>query len=214
MGKKEIAYEYIKNAILSYEIKPDSPISESALSEELSMSRSPIREALGKLESEGLVVTYPSRGSFATSLSPYDVEEVYELRLLFEKWAFSRSIYNISDAELDELQKNFEIAYHDSDWVLFHETDRQLHSLIVDRAGRKRLTMFLRSLNQQVERIRLVSAKEPGRSQRSYEEHLQIIDCIRRKDIIKGEEVLDKHLRSVADSAINAAKLQNLGYSL
>ena len=212
MGKKEIAYDYIKNAILSYDIKPDSPISESALAEELSMSRSPIREALGKLESEGLVVTYPSRGSFATSLTPYDVEEVYELRLLFEKWAFSRSIYNISDAELDELQKNFEIAYHDSDWELFHETDRQLHALIVDRAGRKRLTMFLRSLNQQVERIRLVSAKEPGRSQRSYEEHLQIIDCIRRKDIEKGEEVLDKHLRSVADSAINAAKLQNLEF--
>ena len=212
MGKKEIAYDYIKNAILSYEIKPDSPISESALSEELSMSRSPIREALGKLESEGLVVTYPSRGSFATSLSPYDVEEVYELRLLFEKWAFSRSIYNISDAELDELQKNFDIAYHDSDWALFHETDRQLHSLIVERAGRKRLTMFLRSLNQQVERIRIISAKEPGRNHRSYEEHLQIIDCIRRKDIERGEEVLDKHLRSVADSAINAAKLQNLNY--
>ncbi len=72
--------------------------------------------------------------------------------------------------------------------------------------------MFLRSLNQQVERIRLVSAKEPGRSQRSYEEHLQIIDCIRRKDVNKGEEVFDKHLRSVADSAINAAGMQNLSF--
>lgn len=207
MGKQEEAYEYLKNAILTNELLPETAISELVISEKLSMSRTPIREALRKLESDGLIVSYPSRGSFVTSVNALDVEEIFSLRALFEKWAFERSIYHISDAELDELAEGFKIARERSDWDLVHKTDRKLHRLIIDRAGSKRLASFFDTLELQVERIRLMGAKDPGRSRRSYEEHTQIINCIREKDVKKGVKILEQHLRSVSESAIRAARM-------
>ena len=104
VDKKTEAYNYIKEEILSNRLQPDEPILELAISEKLKMSRTPIREAMRELESEGLIVSYPSRGSFVTALSPYDVEEIGELRILLEGWALERSINRITEEELDEIK--------------------------------------------------------------------------------------------------------------
>ena len=108
MDKKSQAYEYLKHAIIVDEIPPGSPLVELELSESLQMSRTPIREAMRQLETEGLVTTYPARGSFVTVLTPDDVQEIYELRLALELWALERSIARITDEELDALQAAFE----------------------------------------------------------------------------------------------------------
>lgn len=208
MPRKDEAYEYLKNAILTNELPPDTPISELAVSQTLQMSRTPIREALRELESEGLIVSYPARGSFVASMTPYDVEEIYDLRMLLEQWAFERSICRINESDLVSIEKDFEKAHRDSNWELFHATDRALHNLIVERAGSKRLLEFVKTLNSQIERVRRISARDQGRSQRSYEEHMQIIDSIRKRDVAGGKKILQHHLRSVADSAIEAARYQ------
>lgn len=208
MARKDDAYQYLKEAILSLELPPDSPISELAVAETLQMSRTPIREALRELESEGLVVSYPARGAFVASLTPYDVEDVYEMRMLCEEWAITRSIHRITPPELDQLEADFQKAYDTSDWALFHKTDRLLHGLIVERSGSRRLTDFVRTLNAQAERIRRISARGEMRSQRSYEEHMAILRSIRKGDAQEARAVLSTHLRSVADSAIEASKFR------
>lgn len=206
MGRKEEAYEYIKNAILTNQLRPGTPVREMDIAEELHMSRTPIREAMRDLEAEGLVVSYTSRGAFVSSITPYDVEEIGELRALFEEWALERGFWRITDEELDYIQGEFERARANQDWETNHKADRLLHRTIVEKAGSKRIVMFMNHLNTQIERIRLVSTQGYGRSQKSYDEHMEIIRCIRARDLKKSKVALNRHLRSVSASAVEAAR--------
>lgn len=214
MDKKSQAYEYLKHAIIVDEIPPGSPLVELELSESLQMSRTPIREAMRQLETEGLVTTYPARGSFVTVLTPDDVQEIYELRLALELWALERSIARITDEELDALQAAFEEGYRTGAWETLHNADRGLHDLITEKAWSRRLLMLLSLLNTQAERIRYQSARSLGRDDLSYWEHLHIIQCIRERDLEKSRAALRTHLRSVANSAMDAAKAQAVKSSL
>lgn len=214
MDKKSQAYEYLKHAITVDEIPPGSPLVELELSESLQMSRTPIREAMRQLETEGLVTTYPARGSFVTVLTPDDVQEIYELRLALELWALERSIARITDEELDALQAAFEEGYRTGAWETLHNADRGLHDLITEKAWSRRLLMLLSLLNTQAERIRYQSARSLGRDDLSYREHLHIIQCIRERDLEKSRAALRTHLRSVANSAMDAAKAQAVKSSL
>ena len=214
MDKKSQAYEYLKHAITVDEIPPGSPLVELELSESLQMSRTPIREAMRQLETEGLVTTYPARGSFVTVLTPDDVQEIYELRLALDLWALERSIARITDEELDALQAAFEEGYRTGAWETLHNADRGLHDLITEKAWSRRLLMLLSLLNTQAERIRYQSARSLGRDDLSYREHLHIIQCIRERDLEKSRAALRTHLRSVANSAMDAAKAQAVKSSL
>ncbi len=206
IARKDEAYNYLKNAILTYQFAPDEAISEMAISKELKISRTPVREAMRELEIEGLIISYPSRGTFVASLTPYDVEEIYELRCLLELWALKHSLQRITEEELNEVENMFQKAAENSDWAGLHEADRKLHGLIVEKSGSKRLITFVNTLNSQIERVRRVSAKEQGRNLRSYEEHMQIISSIRQQDLKKCESILEEHLHSVANSAIEVVR--------
>lgn len=201
MGRTEEAYLYLKDAIMSNRLLPGKPISELAVAGELKMSRSPIREALRRLETEGLVVSYPSRGAFVSSLSPYDVEEIYDLRMLLELWAVERSIQHIPEAVLDELETLFVQTAGGGDWETRHLADRKLHGAIIEAAGSKRLLEFTDMLNTQIERIRRVSAMDQNRSRHSYDEHMEILKYLKKRDLEHAKEALSRHLRNVADSA-------------
>jgi len=214
MGRKEEAYEYIKEAILSNELRPGAAIREMDVAEVLKMSRSPIREALRDLESDGLVVSYASRGVFVASFTPYDVEEISELRILIECWSLEKGFNRITGEELDFVQAAFEKAWKDGDWELNHRADRLLHKIIVEKSGSSRIAQFMRTLNTQIERVRRVSTTYYKRSEMSYEEHLEIIRCIRSGDLEKSKEALKRHLQSVGASAIDAAKTWEIDLEL
>lgn len=206
MGRKDEAYRYLKEAILSNELPPESPVREMEIAEKLKMSRTPIREAMRELEAEGLINSYPSRGSFVLSLTPYDVEEIYELRVLHELWALEKGFFRITDAELDYVQNAFDEAYANKDWKANHEADRLLHRIIIEKAGSKRLASFVKTLNTQIERVRYISAMGAGRLDESYREHSALIALMRSKDLIKCKEALRTHLQTVTKSAIEEAK--------
>lgn len=206
MDKKAEAYDYIREEILSNRLQPGEPILELAISERLKMSRTPIREAMRKLESEGLVVSYPFRGVFVSGISPYDVDEIGELRILLEGWALKRSINRITESELDEIKANLNIGFQQRDWDRLHQADRALHGLIVAKAGSKRVQEFVHILNSQTERIRRLSARSENRVRRSYKEHIEIIEYIRIRDLEKSENALVRHLKSVSNSAVEVAK--------
>ena len=126
MGRKDEAYEYLKNAIISNELGPGTPIRESEISENLKISRTPIRAALRDLEADGLVISYPFRGTFVADISPYDVQEIFDLRVLMETWAMKRSIKRITEKELDEAERAFREA--NGDWEKLYRADRMPRS--------------------------------------------------------------------------------------
>lgn len=210
MARKEQAYEYIKNEIISGRFYPGCPVRENELSDTLKMSRSPIREALRELESEGVLVSYPSRGTFVSSLTPYDVEEIYELRSLLELWALEKGFLRITDEELNHAEELFVISNKELNWDGIHLADEFLHGLIIEKSGSKRLFLFMNNLNIQIERIRRASSKDIKRQDMSLREHMAIINNIRSRDLEASKEALKKHLWSVAQSAIEVARAMDM----
>lgn len=206
-SKKEIAYNYLKEGILSGDIAPGSPVSEMAIAQELEISRTPLREAMRELEREGLMVSYPDRGSFVTSVTPSEVDEIYEIRSLIESWCLNKGFDRLNRDELKRLKDEFRTAYDMNDWELFHIADRRFHEMIVDSAASPRIRNFMNILNAQTERIRRISAKGSSRNEKSLKEHCAIIDAILDNEKEKAEKALKEHLSSVGDTAIEASRM-------
>lgn len=201
MARKEEAYEYLKNCIITNKMKSGQPLSEPEISKKLQMSRTPVREAIRELEKDGLVVSYPARGAHVAVLSVEDVEEICDLRVLLEVWCLERGMHNISDERLDELCDMFEAAEKDGRWEEFHKADRALHGTIVGASGNGRVIEIVAQLNGQIDRIRHNSAADPNRSKYSYREHMAILDAIKQRNLIRARERLMTHLYAVAESA-------------
>ena len=210
-SRKQEAYDYLKQAILSNQLVQGAPISELAVSEALKMSRTPIREALRDLEHEGLVVSYPARGSFVKVITPLDIEEIYELRLLLEGWALERSIKHITSRDLEQIEKIFHTGLENQDWAMIHNADRELHKLIIDKCGSKRLAEFIDILNGQTEHIRYTSAAHTERMGSSYEEHLDLLRAIRERNLQQAQDALRNHLLSVSKSAATVLRFGGVG---
>lgn len=206
MGRKDEAYQYLKNAILSNKLKQGEPIAELTIAEELQMSRTPIREAMRILEHEGLIVSYPARGSFVSVITPLDIEEIYELRLLLESWALERSFPYITAEELDELEQRFHQGYQSRNWETLHEADKDLHALFISKSGSKRIREFVDILNGQSDHIRHTSAMQIDRIELSYKEHLEIIRNIREHNLQRAKDSLHHHLHSVSKSAMDVVR--------
>ena len=214
MGRKNQAYEYLINAIIENELPPGTLIREMELSEKLNMSRSPIREALRQLETEGVVISYPSRGTIVTPITVSDVEEIYELRSMFELWALEQGFHRFTYDELEALLNDFTDAYQNRDWKALHKTDLQFHQSIINKSGSKRLCNFVNTLNVQIERIRRYGAKDVSRMDISFAEHTEVIRAIQSNDLEASKKTLKKHLRSVSNSAIETARMIDISSHL
>lgn len=216
MAKKNIAYDYILNAIVTCTLKPGQAIIEQEISETLNISRTPIREALKQLESEGLVVHFPSRGAFVMNPSVQDVEEIFQLRTMFETEALKNAIYCITEEELDDIEnqmrklddKALAVTKKTADLIRikekFYESDRELHMLIMKYSGNARMLKFHKTLEVQLEQLRRISSQLPMRLASSKLEHLEIINEIRNRDLDSAAKKLTNHLSNVKESTFKA----------
>ncbi|HAT53727.1 MAG TPA: GntR family transcriptional regulator [Lactobacillus sp.] len=199
MSRKDEAYEYLRNKIVINDFHPNQVLSENKLTDELNMSRTPVREALKELESDGLV-SLSGRETIVAPLTEQDVQEVYELRSLLESYALRQSINLIPEERLAEFEKAFNDAYHAGDWDAYLKVDTAFHALITHLAGHKRLQQFLKILGSQTERTRHVNSNNPNRMERSINEHMEIIKWIRLRNLDEAEKALAYHLQQVYES--------------
>ena len=200
---KDIAYKYIKNNIISAKFKPGDPILEQSIAEALNVSRTPIREALKVLDSEGYVVSYPFQGTIVAKLSLTDVEEISDLRLLLENWALKRSMRYISDEDLERVKQMFEKADQEEDWNAYHEADAALHELLVTKSNSPRASSMLGTLLEQLQWFRNTSIEVTNRHE-SLEEHMAIIAAIQSRDLPAAERALTSHLIKVKQRFLEA----------
>lgn len=201
--RKNIAYNYLREAILTWKIPPGSPIIEQEISNQLGISRTPVREALKLLEAEGLLKGIPQRGTFVSELSTQDVEEIFTLRETLEVQALQVAIHNILSEDLYRLEVLCNSLLIESTPEKFIETDRYLHGLIVKNGENERLAKFLDSLYLQVERI---SVLRPNRFQTSTQEHLRIIKAIKSRDLMNAKDELCQHIRNVKQGALEVCR--------
>jgi DNA-binding GntR family transcriptional regulator len=206
--RNKIAYDYLHNSIVTHRIPPGTALVEQEISRFLNISRTPVREALEQLQSEGLVKHIPSRGTFVEEITIEDIEEILALRETLELLALKTAIDLIPEKEIDELESillsldlNQNSSYED-----YYTSDRNLHSVIVRYGQNRRLSNFLNKLNSQIERLRRYSAMERVRFEESKKEHIEILQTLKEKDIDKATITLRNHIRNVKKCVLKACR--------
>lgn len=195
---KDKAYTIIKNKIISCELMPGTPISESQLMAEIGVSRTPIREALSKLENENLVKIYPKRGIFITHITVKDIIDIYAVREVVEPLAARLATPNIDAAALQEyyhIYSNPDPPSHPSGIEEHIRIDREFHTLIANSTGNQHLAQILLGMYDQNSRIRILSKMKVGeRLEEAGKEHLELILSFIERNPDRASEVMHRHI--------------------
>lgn len=201
-------YEHVHRAILDAKLPVGSALSEYRLAEEIGVSRTPVREALKRLEQDGLVHSIPRRGTFVADLTARGIVEIYEVRSQLEGFAarvaaerMDRAEVKRLIAELDRVQKRSD----NSDPKAAQEHDIHVHKGIVAAASNDRLTQILATLDDQVYRIRRRAMANSSRLPTTLAEHRRILGAILDHDPEAAERAMREHLQSAMENAIQQA---------
>jgi DNA-binding GntR family transcriptional regulator len=200
-------YEELKAAIVDLRLAPDSPLREAPLAEQLGVSKTPIREALSRLEQEGLVETTSFKGAVVAGYSRQDLVEIYELRELLENAAARSAAESMSKDDMARLERicaesrklrsganaeRLAALLSDFDDVLF------------DQVRNTRIRALIANLRAHLTRIGKLTAEIPGRVETSVDEHEKILQAIAARDPALAEQSMRDHIRSVRDEQLRA----------
>jgi DNA-binding GntR family transcriptional regulator len=200
------AYEKIKRGILDLRYRPGEKLSETRLAEDLNLGRSPIRTALARLGGEGWIQVLPQSGTFVRELSPQEVADVAELRLLLEAHAAHRAAERIGPDDLNVLRTEFEALKAkgvDGHFEEFLRLDDHFHTTLHRVAGNRRVAEILQNLRDQIHWIRVVNAILPGRVAESLKEMDRVLVALERRDGEEAAKAMRQHIGNVANSFAN-----------
>jgi DNA-binding GntR family transcriptional regulator len=199
------AYDEIRRRILDGEFLPSSPISEYQLAAELNFSRTPVREALKRLEEEGLVWSIPSKGTFITEMSAHDIMEIYQVRERLEGMAAFIAAEQMSETDIQMLEEEIaflnELKFTGRVDEIFH-CDIRLHKLIIESTQNIRLSKILATLDDQMHRVRTIFSQSPDWLQAVIQEHTTLVEKIKVRDGKGAENAMVQHLRSACDRSV------------
>jgi DNA-binding GntR family transcriptional regulator len=194
---RERAYEAIKSQILDSRYPPGSLLSEAQLAADLEISRTPIREALRQLATNGLVEILPKRGVLISRVTLEDVVEVYQLREQLECFATRLASLRATAADAAGFRSDHDRALSSLSRGRLREAyDHSIlmHARIMDLAGNSRLRLFMQQLSDQVHRFGLLTLRH-GRAAQAIAEHGAIIEAIAENDGERAETLMRSHLR-------------------
>jgi DNA-binding GntR family transcriptional regulator len=187
----------LRQAILQGHLRPGEKIDQDLVAEELAVSRTPVREALRGLESEGFVDIRPHRGAYVSTVTEDDIEEIYEVRALIEAEMVRQATPVIPDVVLDQLEESLEEEY--SEAIDYVESDIAVHKAIAEYVENELLKEILESLNKRIIRVRRFAQLQPGyHLQESHQEHCAIVRAMRQRDGAKAARLMDRHLKNSA----------------
>ena len=170
---------------------------EIQLAEELGVSRTPVREAIRKLELEGYVIMMPRRGTYVANLSIRDVNEVFEIRTSLDSLASGLAAERITDEELESLQRLLVLIseyIESNNMEKIVETDMQFHDLLYQASRNTRLVGIIYNLREQLTRFRSTSMSFPGRLKATLDEHRQIVEAIAQGDVKAAQHAAEYHM--------------------
>lgn len=212
---RELVLDAIREAIISGTLKPRERLMEIQLAEELGVSRTPIREALRKLELEGFIVMVPRKGAYVADFSFKDIADVFEIRAALESLAAGLAAERITDEELENMErllaeKAEAIVRDDMDKLI--EVDTKFHEAIYQASRNKRLWAIINNLREQIQRCRTTSLAVPGRRKESLEEHRVIVEAIQSRDPVLSRQVAQDHIENAENSLIESIKQDGISF--
>lgn len=196
---RDAVYKILRLAILRGELEPEERLMEIALAEELGVSRTPIRDAIRKLEQEGLVRMIPRKGAQVANITEKDLTDVLEVRIGLECMAIDKACQMIGREQLGQLEqaaRDFDDTIRGGDLIEMAEADEAFHEIIYRISGNKCLIGMLANLREQIYRYRMEYLKEENVRRALVEEHGQIVEAIREKNAEKAKKIIYRHIEN------------------
>ncbi|SHF07360.1 GntR family transcriptional regulator [Alkalibacter saccharofermentans] len=194
---REIVFTTMREAIINGDFKPGQRLMEVQLAEQMGVSRTPVREAIRKLELEGLVVMVPRKGAYVAGLSSEDVKEVLEIRAVLEGLAASLAAKNASAADIEQLQEiveKFKVAAEEKDVVRLINFDSDFHDVMYRASKNKKLIQLISALREQVQRFRVAYFTKIRSTQTLIEEHNDLVSSIVNNEPDRARAIAEKHI--------------------
>lgn len=196
-------YHALREAILQREFDPGEPLTEHDLCRRFGVSRTPVREALAKLERDRLVRVVPKKGAFVRSASPDEIRELYEIREALEALVVRLAAPRLDDAELAAFEERFRelrargAAATDTEVRLIGE---EFHRYLAKRAGNGKLLEVLELIGEQIQSVWVMAILAPRRVQGLIREHLGILEALRAGEVARAERLMVRHVRRVREA--------------
>ena len=208
---RDIVFNTLRRAILRGELEPGERLMEIQLAEKLGVSRTPIREAIRKLELDGLVLMIPRRGAEVARISEKNLKDVLEVRRSLEELAMELACERMSDEnfeELEQAEEDFKQAIKTGNILTIVEGDEACHEVIYRCTGNDRLLQILSNLREQMYRFRLEYIKDENKRQNLLEEHEKILKALKSRDIALARSAVREHIDNQETTVLKNLKEQ------
>ncbi|MDR1205702.1 MAG: GntR family transcriptional regulator [Peptococcaceae bacterium] len=207
----EIAYEALRDAIMTKLFVPGERLMETELADEMGISRTPVREAMRRLETDGYVVIVPRKGSYVAGISMKDVMDVFEIRTALEMLAAEKAAERATDEEIEDLRQAVSDMSDtaDGDLLTTVDSDARFHSLIYQMSKNDRLVGLICDLREQIQRFRSTTLSDPGRLKLAVREHRKVLEAIVGRDPQKAAQTIQKHMEKAQKAIIGILRRLN-----
>ena len=194
---RDVVFKTLRQGILTGELKPGERLMEIHLANKLGVSRTPIREAIRKLELEGLVTMIPRRGAEVAQITEKSMKDVLEVRKVLDDLSVELACERITEEEKEMLKNacvDFEEAVKTGDFAKIAKTDVAFHDIIVTATRNIRLSQMVNNLAEQMYRYRFEYIKDSSQHARLVQEHEEICQGIIAGDKKRALEAIEKHI--------------------
>ena len=208
---RDVVFNTLRQAILRGELKPGERLMEIQLANKLGVSRTPIREAIRKLELEGLVLMIPRRGAEVAEITEKSLRDVLEVRGALEELAVKLACQKITDEQIQELraaEKEFEMALSSGDVTVYAEADVKFHDVIYRATDNQRLIQLLFNLREQMYRYRVEYLKREEAHGTLLIEHKKIIETITNRDMDAAVDAVCQHIDNQVSAVIDTIRMK------
>jgi DNA-binding GntR family transcriptional regulator len=203
---RDVVFNTLRQAILKGELKPGERLMEIQLANRLGVSRTPIREAIRKLELEGLVLMIPRKGAEVAKITVKNLRDVLEVRRALEELAVQVACEHITDEQLQEINQaaaEFEKAVKNKELSNLTESDIKFHDLIFQSTTNQKLIVILHNLREQMYRYRVEYLKDSKSHIQLIREHADIINALERRDKEAATLAIRTHIENQEKTVIS-----------
>ncbi len=194
---RDVVFQTLRQAILRGELKPGERLMEIHLAQQLGVSRTPVREAIRKLELEGLVLMIPRRGAVVAEITVSDLEDVLEVRMALEELAVKHACHSVTGEQLAEIRHlagEFKKTLSGDDITACAQADMKFHDAIYEATGNNRLVQILNNLREQMYRYRMEYLKDRQSHKNLIEEHDGILKALENRDEELAVRMTARHI--------------------
>lgn len=191
-------YERLRRAIMDFELAPGARITETELASSFGISRTPVREALHRLENEGLISIRPKQGCFVRSVDIHQISNYYDVRIALEVMSVELACKNMPDEVIAQLSNTWNPArrpkrFKDADEIKVLE--EVFHAMIADYSGNPVLASYLKDVNDHIRSVRRLGFPDEKSIAETYQEHYRICKLLKKRDARAAREEMIRHIR-------------------